>query len=80
MADAFSYNLHHLIGHDALPDDVKERLAKYAARWSAVDNAGEQGTIKVWARDLSDDEATDIASWIVETAFELNRQFWMDEE
>ena len=80
IADAFSHSLMHLIGHAALPEDVKEKLAEYDAAWSAVDDAGEQGTIKVWASRLSNDEAMQIASWIVEKAFELHRQFWTNDD
>ncbi len=79
IADAFSHSLMHLIGNAAVPEDVKEKLAEYDAAWSAVEDAGAQGTISVWASGLSDDEAMDIATWIVEKAFELDRQYWTDE-
>jgi hypothetical protein len=81
IADAFSHSLHLLLVHsDALPGDTKQKLIEYEAAWNAVDDAGEQGTINVWARRLSDDEAMEVASWIVEQAFELHRQFWTDED
>ncbi len=79
IADAFVHSLNLLIGNPAVPEDVKQKLAEYDAAWSAVEDAGEQGTINVWARGLSDDEAMDIATWIVEKAFELDRQYWTDE-
>ncbi len=79
IADAFVYSLDRLIGNPAVPEDVKEKLAEYNAAWRAVEDAGEQGTISVWASGLSDDEAMDIATWIVDKAFELDRQYWSDE-
>ncbi len=79
IAYAFSHSLMLLIGNPAVPEDVKEKLAEYDAAWAAVEDAGQQGTINVWARGLSDDEAMDIAAWIVEKAFELEHQFWTDE-
>lgn len=80
IANAFIHSLTLLLAHlDALDEDTKEKLQEYEAAWNAVDDPSGQGTIKVWASGLSDDEATEIATWIVETAFELHRQFWSND-
>ena len=81
IADAFVHSLYPLLAHsDVLDDDTEAKLREYEAAWNSVDDPARQGNINVWASGLSDDEAIEIASWIVEKAFELHRQFWTDEE
>ena len=79
IANAFAGNLHLLLDHPALAPDTARRLKDYGAAWDAVTDSRGKGTIYVWAMQLSDDEATEIARWIVDTAWQLHRQLWTDE-
>ena len=80
IANAFACGLYLLLVHSSgLSEDTKRKLQEYEAAWKAVDDAAGEGTIKVWASRLSDDEATEIATWIVDTAFELERQLWSND-
>ena len=76
IADAFAYNLYALLEHPGILDDaIEAKLKEHQGAWTAIDDAGAEGTISAWASRLSDDEAMEIAGWIVERAFELHRQF-----
>jgi len=77
LGAAFNSGLYPLLEHlDKLPESAREKLERYQAASNMVDDPGKEGTINVWANGLSDEEAKEIALWIVETAFELEADFW----
>lgn len=79
VADAFSYSLVHLSpGHKEVLGDIGRKLNDYEAVWDRIKAAGPQGTIRAWADGLTNDEAGDVAEWIFDTAFELEREYWKD--
>ena len=78
IANAFANSLHLLLDHQGLAPDVAQKLRQYKVAWRAVTDPGPSGSIQVWATRLSDDDAMEIARWIVDTASELDRQFWSD--
>ena len=81
IADAFFplSNLTAPMHLDKLPGDTIQKLKEYEAAWRSIDDPDGEGTLKIWASRLSNDEAIEIASWIVETSAELNRQYWSDD-
>lgn len=78
IANAFGSSLYPLLNHQGLDAYTERKLREYKAAWRAVPDAGGEGTISAWAMGLSDDEAVEIAGWIVETAWQLEREFWGD--
>lgn len=80
IEDAFSIRLMNLRAHhDKLPEEASDELRNLEAEWSAVEDSEGRGGIPVWADQLSDERAVEIASWIVETAALLNREYWSDD-
>jgi|GEM_PF-6984084 len=63
-----------------LPQDTKQKLQEYDATWRSVDDPAGLGKLIIWANSLSDDEAIEIASWILETTFRLNREYWSEQQ
>ncbi len=56
---------------DALPDDVARKLRDFEAAWAAVGDTGGETQMAVWARKLTDKEAMEVASWILDAATEV---------
>ncbi len=75
IGDAFTGELIKAAGQTALPADVAKQFQVYQRTWNAVGDTGGQGQISVWAHALSDDEAMDVAKWIVNTAWELRDKY-----
>ena len=76
VAAAFEYSLVHLTAIPSVPANVAQKLQDFGDAWDAIGDTGGRGQISVWVSGLTDDEAVEIAGWIVETAWELERQYW----
>ena len=70
VADVMSGCLAALIDHQSLPPNLHAQLEYYGQQWK---KAGE--SIPSWAERLTDDEAGDVARWIVDTRDEVDRLF-----
>ena len=70
VADVMSVYLDALIDHQSLPPDLHARLKDYCQQWEKADQS-----IPCWAEQLTDDEASLVARWIVDTRDEVDRLF-----
>ena len=74
VADEMSTGLYSLIEHQSLPQNLHAQLEYYRQQW---EKAGE--SIPSWAERLTDDEAGDVARWIVDARDEVNRLFFEEQ-
>ncbi len=72
IANVMIAHLHPLVDHESLPEALNAQLQAYAAEWTQQPESA-RGQIQTWVDGLSDAEADQVARWIVEAHYEVQR-------
>lgn len=74
IADAYIYHIMH-VKTEEVPDDVKFKFEGIRERLTSVEPVGGEGSVMASVRDMSDNEAMEIANGIVDIYDHIESEF-----